>query len=60
MVLNKTNCETLADAYGDDSDGWADHKIKIRCARTQYAGKSVDGLRVEAMSNGKAEDESKT
>jgi len=59
MVVNATNWDALADAYGDDSDGWAGHKIKIRCARTHYAGKAVDGLRVEAVSNGKApEDES--
>jgi hypothetical protein len=54
MVLNKTNAETLEDAFGD-TDTWSGNKIKIRCARTQYAGKSVDGLRVEAV-----ESESKT
>jgi hypothetical protein len=48
MVLNRTNFETLADAFGD-SDDWAGHKVKVYCARTQYGGKAMDGLRVEAI-----------
>jgi hypothetical protein len=45
MVLNRTNFETLEEAFGD-SDDWPGHKIKIKCARTQFEGKSVDGLRI--------------
>jgi autonomous glycyl radical cofactor GrcA len=48
MVLNRTNFETLADAFGD-SDEWPGHKIKVYAIRTQYAGKSIDGLRVEPI-----------
>src|SRR5215469_3987160 len=48
MVLNRTNFEALEDAFGD-SDDWPGHKIKIKCVRTQFQGKSVDGLRVEAI-----------
>jgi hypothetical protein len=48
MVLNRTNFETLADAFGD-SDEWSGRKIKIYAVRTQYAGKSIDGLRVEPI-----------
>jgi hypothetical protein len=48
MVLNRTNFEILADAFGD-SDEWAGHKVKIFVARTQYQGRSIDGLRVEAV-----------
>ena len=48
MVLNRTNFEALEDAFGD-SDDWSGHRIKIRCVRTQFQGKSVDGLRVEAI-----------
>jgi hypothetical protein len=48
MVLNRTNAETLEDAFGD-SDDWPGHKIKIYCVKTQYAGKSVDGLRIEPI-----------
>src|SRR5215510_16028293 len=48
MVLNRTNFETLADVFGD-SDEWSGRKIKINAVRTQYAGKSIDGLRVEPI-----------
>jgi hypothetical protein len=48
LVLNRTNFETLADAFGD-SDEWAGNKVKVFTARTQYQGKSIDGLRVEPI-----------
>jgi len=48
LVLNRTNSETLEGAFGD-SDDWPGRKIRIRCVRTQFQGKSVDGLRVEPI-----------
>src|SRR6516165_9526273 len=45
MVLNRTNFETLEEAFGD-SDDWSGRKIKIKCTRTQFEGKTVDGLRI--------------
>jgi hypothetical protein len=48
LVLNRTNWDTLEEAFGD-SDIWPGHKVRLRSARTQYQGKSVDGLRVEAI-----------
>jgi len=45
MVVNRTNFEELEAAFGD-SDDWPGHKIKIKCVRTQFDGKTVDGLRV--------------
>jgi len=48
LVLNRTNTETLEEAFGD-SDDWPGHKIKIYCVKTQYAGKTVDGLRIEPI-----------
>src|SRR5215467_11228132 len=48
MVLNRTNFEALADAFGD-SDEWTGHKAKVYVTRTQYAGKSIDGLRVDPI-----------
>ena len=49
IVLNASNLETLSDAFGDDTDAWVGHKIKIRCVKTQFQGKTVDGLRVEPI-----------
>jgi hypothetical protein len=48
LVLNRTNFEALAAAFGD-SDEWAGNKVKVFTARTQYQGKSIDGLRVEPI-----------
>jgi hypothetical protein len=48
MVLNRTNWDTLEDAFGDSND-WTGHKVKIKTARTQFQGKSIDGIRVEAI-----------
>src|SRR5262249_61108930 len=36
------------EAYGD-SDDWPGHKVKIYCVKTQYAGKTVDGLRIQPI-----------
>jgi hypothetical protein len=49
IVLNASNLETLSDAFGDDTDAWPGHKIKVRCVKTQFQGKTVDGLRVEPI-----------
>jgi hypothetical protein len=48
MVLNRTNWETLEDAFGD-SDNWAGHKVKIKAVRTSYQGKPVDGIRLDPI-----------
>ena len=48
MVLNRTNFEALEEAFGD-SDDWPGHKIKIKCERTKYQGKTVDGLRIDPI-----------
>src|SRR5262249_26633317 len=42
MVLNRTNCETLEDAFGDSND-WPGHKIKIYCVKNAVRGQ--DGRR---------------
>jgi autonomous glycyl radical cofactor GrcA len=48
MVLNRTNFEALEDAFGD-SDDWPGLKIKVRCERTKFQGKTVDGLRIDPV-----------
>ena len=48
MVVNRTNFETLEEAFGD-SDEWSGQKVKIFCAPTSYQGKRVDGIRVEPI-----------
>jgi hypothetical protein len=48
IVLNRTNWDALEEAFGD-SDDWAAHKVRIKCARTSFQGKSVDGVRLEPI-----------
>jgi hypothetical protein len=48
IVLNRTNFEAIEDVLGD-SDEWPGHKVRVFCAPTQYQGKRVDGIRVEAI-----------
>jgi hypothetical protein len=48
MVMNRTNWDALEEAFGDSED-WPGHKVKIRCARTQFQGKATDGIRLEAI-----------
>jgi hypothetical protein len=48
MVLNRTNFEALANAFGD-SDEWPGRQIGVYATRVQYAGKTMDGLRVEPI-----------
>jgi hypothetical protein len=49
MVLNVTNFDTLAEAFGADCDDWAGCAIRIFVAKTRYAGKAIDGIRVEPV-----------
>jgi hypothetical protein len=48
MVLNRTNWDALEEAFGD-SDDWPGHKVRIKCARTQFQGKNVDGVRLDPI-----------
>lgn len=50
MVLNVTNGNTIKDAYGDDTDSWLGQPIELYVARVSYAGKMMDGLRVQLPS----------
>lgn len=45
VVLNKGNSNTIADAYGDDTDGWQGRDVILFAVWTEYQGKPVQGLR---------------
>lgn len=45
LVLNKTNANTIGDAYGDDTDEWFDQPLILFSIKTEYQGRVVDGLR---------------
>ena len=48
IVLNRTNFESLEDAFGDSED-WPGHRIRIKCEGTRFQGKAVDGLRIDPI-----------
>src|SRR5262249_5919057 len=47
LPLNRTNFNTIVDAYGDDSDRWVGKPIEVFRSRTHFAGKMVDCIRVQ-------------
>ena len=47
MIVNNANWMTCEDLYGEDSDGWAGHKVEIYKDPTiMFGGKRVGGVRV--------------
>ena len=48
LVLNKTNCQIIADSYGDDASGWVGKELEVYPDKTQFQGKIVDCLRVRS------------
>lgn len=47
MVLNKTNSNTIAAAYGDDTDNWQGADLILFESMVDYQGKSVPAIRVK-------------
>lgn len=50
IILNKTNANTIAELYGDDTEEWSDQEIEIYPSETDYQGKRVPCIRVRAPS----------
>lgn len=48
LVLNKTNANNIAQAYGDDTDDWNGKEIVLFEAMVDYQGKTVASIRVRA------------
>jgi len=47
MVLNKTNANTIAAAYGPETDMWTGQTITLYPTTTDFAGRTVPCLRVD-------------
>lgn len=54
LILNRTNCESLETICGSDDYGaWPGHTVVLFTDPTvKFGGKTVDGLRIRASSNG--------
>ncbi len=46
LVLNQVNANTIADAYGDETDDWSGCTIILYPTRTQFGSKMVDCVRI--------------
>ena len=46
MILNKTNSNNIASAYGDDTDDWTGKEIVLFEAMVDFQGKTVAAIRV--------------
>lgn len=52
LPINMTNCNTITEILGtDETDHWIGHAIVLRPDRTNFAGKMVDCIRVEAYTS---------
>ena len=46
LVLNATNYDSIAEHYGEDTDGWPDAEIEVYPTKVQFKGKLVPCIRV--------------
>lgn len=46
MIVNKTNFETLNEAFGPETSDWIARPATLYATKTEYDGKEVDGVRI--------------
>ena len=46
MILNKTNAETIAAMYGEETDTWKGRELEVFSMKVQGPNGIVDGIRV--------------
>ena len=46
LVLNKTNANVIAAAYGDDTAGWTGKSVEVFPTPVEFRGQLVDGVRL--------------
>lgn len=46
LVLNRTNSNTISDAYGPETDDWRGATIELFPAMVDFQGRSVEAIRV--------------
>ena len=49
LVLNKTNAEIIAEAYGRIAEGWKHKQIMLKKVKRTFRGKPVDAIEVEPL-----------
>jgi hypothetical protein len=48
LVLNKTNMNTIAKLYGDDTDDWEGKKVTLFATEVQFQSEMVEALRIRS------------
>jgi hypothetical protein len=51
LVLNKTNANLLAAAFGDDTKDWSGHALEVWAEPVMYQGKLVPGIKVMPLAS---------
>ena len=46
LVCNRTNANTLNDAYGSDTDQWTGKKCEMFCVDVDFQGRLTKGIRL--------------
>jgi len=49
MVVNKTNANRIAFAYGSETDDWAGKEITLKAEPVDFQGRMVEAIRVKMM-----------
>lgn len=52
LVLNKTNANTIAGLYGDETDGWIGKPVILYATEVDFQGKQVLAIRVRMRKPG--------
>ncbi len=55
LVLNKTNANVIADAYGKMTEDWEGKTVEVYPTRVEFRGNLVDGIRVRIQQEAKTE-----
>jgi hypothetical protein len=48
LVCNRTNYDSIADLYGDETDQWPGKRVEVYPSKASLGGRSVDAIRVRA------------
>ena len=56
LVLNVTNCRTIEDAYGTESDNWSGKSVELFGTETDFQGKRVPCVRVRVPKEASADE----
>ena len=46
LVLNRTNAQTITDAYGDDTDHWTGCEVELFSTKVLFQSRMVDAIRL--------------